>query len=88
MKIIISHTQSAIDPAATVPDERFPAVLKSLEDQYERAILAAFPDAEIFFNHADDNYSVLVLTDSVAWEIEEQVQSIMESVYETGTFWD
>lgn len=85
MKITIIHNQSVIDPAATVPDDRFPAVLADLERQYKEAILAEFPSAEIEFVPGDDPFQVYV---SIAdGSIEYHVQEILEEVYATGTFW-
>ena len=89
MKITISHTQSSIDPSATYTDEQFPNVLESLESEYEKAILAEYPDAEIEFKNEDSTYSVRVTQTGLddPSEIEDNVQRICESVFETGNFW-
>jgi len=86
MKITIIHNQSSIDPSATVPDANFPEVLADLERQYTRALLAEFPDADVEFRKGDDTHSVRVSDDDDG-SIAEEVQRILETVYETGTFW-
>ena len=86
MKIIITHNQSSIDPSATVPDANFPKVQTELERQYTRALLAEFPDADVEFREGSDTHSVRVSDDDDG-SIAEEVQRILETVYETGTFW-
>ena len=90
MKITISHDQDSIDPATTYSDEQFPAVQKSLESAYEKAIHAEYPDAEIEFTSPHNPmYGIRVngtgLDDPS--EIEFRLQEITESVFSTGNFW-
>lgn len=89
MKITISHDQSSIDPSATYSDEQFQAVREALESEYTAALTKAFPEAEMEFRSSSDTYSIRVtdtgLDDSC--EIEDEVQGICESVFETGNFW-
>jgi hypothetical protein len=89
MKITISHTQSSIDPSGTYSDEEFPAVRKALESEYEAALLAVYPDAEIEFVDADTTYSIRVTGTGLddPREIEENVQNLCERIFETGNFW-
>ena len=86
MKITITHKQSSIDPFATVPDADFSEVRADLERQYTAALLAEFPDANIEFLQGDDTHSVRVSDDDDG-SLGEEVQRILEAVYETGTFW-
>lgn len=90
MKITISHDISSIDPSATYSDEQFVEVLEALESEYENAILAEYPEAEIHFQDSSDTYSIRVTTTGLddPSEIEHNVQSICESVFETGNFWE
>lgn len=89
MKITISHTQSSIDPSATYSDDQFAEVLKSIEAEYENAILSEYPDAEIEFRNEDTTYSVRVTRTGMEdpSKIEDDVQRIVEDVYATGNFW-
>lgn len=89
MKITIYHTESSVDPGATVSLEDFPGVLDSLEAGYEKAIKAQYPEAEIEFRREDNTYSHRVAETGMddPREIEEDVQRILEGVYETGLFW-
>ena len=89
MKITISHDQSSIDPSATYTDEQFPAVREALESEYTAALTKAFPDAEIEFSNSSDTYSIRVTDTGLEdpREIEDEVQGICESVFETGNFW-
>ena len=50
------------------------------------ALLAEFPDANIEFLQGDDTHSVRVSDDDDG-SLGEEVQRILEAVYETGTFW-
>jgi hypothetical protein len=89
MKITISHTQDSIDPSATYTDEQFEEVLKNLESEYEKAILAAYPGVNINFNGSDSTYEIRVTETGMEdpSEIEASVQDICEWVFETGNFW-
>jgi hypothetical protein len=89
MKITISHTQSSIDPSGTYSDEEFPAVRKALESEYQAALLAEYPDAEIEFVDADTTYSIRVTSTGLddPRDIQDTVQGICEGVFETGNFW-
>ena len=89
MKIIISHTQSNIDPSSTYSGEAFPTVLAGLESEYSAALKITYPDAEIEFIDSDDTYSVKIGgtgTDDPS-EIEDDVSRICSDVFETGRFW-
>jgi len=90
MKITIYHTESSVDPAATLPADLIDATLSCLEREYEAAILASFPDAEIDFRREDNTYGHEITDidgdcydDAMRW-----VQEILEGVYETGAFWN
>ena len=92
MKITIRHDQSSIDPSATYTDEQFPEVLAALETQYREAILAAYPDAEIEFEDSTDTNCLVVKNSNAEsfadqQEIEDNIQRITETVFETGLFW-
>ena len=89
MTITIRHDQSSIDPSATYTDEQFPQVKESLEREYTKAILAEYPDAEIEFEDSTDT-NWLVVKDAELddpSEIEDNIQRITETVFETGLFW-
>jgi hypothetical protein len=90
MKITISHDQSTIDPSATYSEAEFAKVQKQLETEYERAIRAEYPNAEIDFDHnLSTTYSVKVtgmgLDDPD--DVISDIQRICEGVFETGLFW-
>jgi len=89
MKITISHDQDSIDPSATYTDEQFEDVKAALETEYETAIKAEYPDAEIDFTGTDTTYSIRVTDNDLNdnCETEDNVQSIRERVFETGNFW-
>lgn len=89
MKITISHEQDSIDPSATYSEEQFVEVRKALEAEYKKAILAEYPEAEIDFSGTDTTYAIRVTGTGMddPSEIEDNVQSICESVFETGNFW-
>lgn len=89
MKLTIRHDQSSIDPSATYTDEQFAQVKKSLEREYTKALLAEYPDAEIEFEESTDTKSIVVKTSSLddPSEIEDNIQRICETVFETGLFW-
>jgi hypothetical protein len=89
MKITIRHDQSSIDPSATYNEEQFVQVKESLEREYRKAILAEYPDAEIEFEESTDTKSIVVKTSGLddPSEIEDNIQRITDSVFETGLFW-
>jgi hypothetical protein len=89
MKITITHDQSSIDPSATCSDEQFEQVRQALEAEYELAILAEYPNAEIEFAVSSDTYAIRVTESGMddPSDIEDNVQRICECVYETGNFW-
>lgn len=89
MKITIRHDQSSIDPSATYTDEQFAQVKKSLEREYTNAIIAEYPDAEIEFEDSADTKFIVVKTIDLDdhSEIEDNIQRITETVFETGIFW-
>ena len=89
LKITISHDQDSIDPSATYADEQFEEVRAALEAEYETAILAEYPEAEIDFGGTDTTYAIRVTGTGMddSSEIEDNVQHICETVFETGKFW-
>ena len=89
MKITIRHDQSSIDPSATYTDEQFAQVKESLEREYTKAILAEYPDAEIEFEESTDTKSIVVKTSGLddPSNIEDNIQRVTETVFETGLFW-
>ena len=89
MKIIISHDQSTIDPSGNYTEDKFADVRYALEEEYEAAIEAEYPDADIDFSGTDTTYSVRVTgtgMDDPAL-IERVIQNICEGVFEDGNFW-
>jgi hypothetical protein len=87
MKITISHDQSTIDPSGAYNEADFAEVQKRLETEYERAIKAEYPDAEIEFD--DKLYPIRITGTGVddPREIQADIQRICEEVFETGLFW-
>lgn len=89
MNITIYHTESSVDPAATVPADQIDETLTNLEWQYEAAILAAYPGAEVNFRREDNTYGHEI--DGLDYDAHDdamrEVQDILEQVYETGNFW-
>jgi hypothetical protein len=84
MKITIYHTESSVDPAATVPAApMIDAMLTRLEREYEAALLAEYPGAEIEFRREDNTHGFEI--DGL--DIMDEVHRILEDVYETGNFW-
>ena len=88
MKITISHDQESIDPAAVYSDEDFPEIKTALEKEYAEALAGAYPDADVVFG-SDTTYEVRVTETDMddPSEIEDDVQTICEAVFETGGFW-
>lgn len=82
MKIIITHDESTIDPAATYTPDQFPAVRESLEREYTKELLKAFPEAEVCFQ-SGSGFPIQVDD----YELRSAVQSIVEDVWDTGNFW-
>jgi len=64
-------------------------VKASLEKHYTQAILAEYPDAEIEFEDSTDTHCLVVKTSGLddPSEIEDNIQRIIETVFETGLFW-
>jgi len=89
MKITIRHDQSSIDPSATYTDEQFPQVKSALEREYTKAILAEYPEAEIEFEDSTDTHCLIVKNTGLddPSEIEDNIQRLTETVFETGNFW-
>jgi hypothetical protein len=89
MKITISYDQSTIDPSATYSEAEFADVQKRLEAEYERAIRAEYPDAEIKIADNVTTYDIRVTGTGLddPREIEADIQRICEEVSETGLFW-
>lgn len=89
MKITIRHDQNSIDPSATYTDEQFAQVRESLEREYTKDILAEYPDADIEFEESTDIKSIVAKTSGLddPSEIEDSIQRITETVFETGLFW-
>jgi len=89
MKITIRHDQSSIDPSATYSEEQFTEVKESLENEYTNAILTEYPDAEIQFEDSTDTNCLVVKDTGLddPSKIEDNIQRICETVFETGLFW-
>ena len=90
MKIKITHDQNSIDPSATYSDEQLLTVESALEVEYEAALRKLFPNAEIEFSYGDSDGKDIVVTDTgldAPYDIEDDVQRMCESVFETGNFW-
>ena len=89
MKIVISHGQDSIDPSGIYSDDRFEVVKKSLESEYETAILKEHPGAEIDFGGNDSTYAIRVWSSQDdPSEKEIDIQRICEEVFEKGNFWE
>lgn len=86
MNIIIRHDETSVDPSATYTAEQFEQVITALEAEYEKALRAEYPDADIEFERRDDTYS-LVVRGTEDQEVQYDVQRILETVFETGNFW-
>ena len=84
MKITISHDQTSIDPSAVYSDELYAEVVARLESEYTKAFSKAYPEAEIEFGN-DTTYGVRVT--GADRDVDYDVQTICESVFETGLFW-
>ena len=82
MQIIITHDESTIDPHATYTPDEFPAVRESLEREYAKELLKAFPDATVCFQYGS---GFPIQVDD--YELRSAVQSIVEDVWATGNFW-
>ncbi len=89
MKITISRNQATTDPSATCSEAEFAEIQKRLETEYERAIRAEYPDAEIEFSDNVTTYSIRVTDTGLddPREIEADIQRICDGVFETGLFW-
>jgi hypothetical protein len=87
MKITISHDQTTIDPSATYNEADFADVQKQLETEYERAIRAEYPDAEIEFDGTAYDIRVTGTGLDDPRETQAEIQRICEEVFETGLFW-
>lgn len=89
MNITIYHTASSVDPAAIVPADQIDETLTNLERQYEAAILAAYPGAEINFRREDNTYGheITGIDGDSYDDAMREVQDIMEKVYLVGDFW-
>ena len=90
MNITITHDQNSIDPSATYSDDQFIEVQSSLESEYLKNLKKEFPDAEIDFCHGDSGGKDIAVTGTglnYPYDIEDEVQRICESVFETGNFW-
>lgn len=89
MKITIFHSQSTIDPAASISDAAFPAFRAELECQYTAAINAEYPDADVrFVDHDPAGNGVEIdggdETGDIAWEIAAITGRVLESVFATA----
>lgn len=90
MRITIYHTESSVDPGATVPADQIDETLDRLEDEYLIALSGAYPLAEVEFRREDNTYGheITGMTDGGECDdAMEDVQRILETVYETGAFW-
>lgn len=91
MKIIITHDQSSIDPAATYSDEEFQSVIASLERNYLEELSKEYPGAEVEFvrqNCCGNGIDVFGTGLDDPFSIEDHVQSVCEDVYSTGNFYN
>jgi radical SAM superfamily enzyme len=89
MNITIFHTESSIDPAATVPADQIDETITNLERQYEASILAAYPGAEINFRREDNTcgHEIVGLDYDAHEDAMSTVQDILEQVYGAEGFW-
>jgi hypothetical protein len=89
MTITIFHTESSVDPAATVSADLIDETITNLESQYEAAIIAMYPGAQVNFRREDNTYGHEI--DGLDYDAHEdamrEVQDILEQVYEAGDFW-
>lgn len=86
MKITIIHDVWSIDPHATYAPEEFPAVRESLEREYTKELLKAFPHAQVYFE-SGSGLSAYCLRVEGGEEERSTVQAILEDVWSTGNFW-
>lgn len=90
MKITIYHTESSVDPGATVPADQIDETLNRLEGEYLVALSQAYPLADVDFRHEDHTYGHEITGINDGGEYDDamdDVQRILETVYETGNFW-
>jgi len=90
MKVTIYHTESSVDPVATVGADQIDKLLANLEREYETQILAAYPETEIEFRREDNTCGHEITNiDPDAYDYAmREVQDILEQVYENGNFWE
>lgn len=86
MKITIIHDESSIDPHATYTPEEFPAVRESLEREYTKELLKAFPHAQVYFESGSGPVTYCLQVEGGEEHIS-TVQTILEDVWATGNFW-
>ena len=89
MTITIFHTESSVDPAATVSADLIDETITNLESQYEAAIIAMYPGAQVNFRREDNTYGHEIdgLDHDAHNDAMCEVQDILEQVYEAGDFW-
>jgi hypothetical protein len=89
MTITIYHTESSVSPIMPILTDDIEETLTNLEREYEAAILAAYPGAEINFRREDNTYGHEI--DGLDYDDHDdamrEVQDILERVYEAGNFW-
>ena len=86
MNITIRHNQESIDPSATYTEDEFNEVKLALEIEYEKAILAEYPEANIEFSDVE-TYALMVQGADDDGRSEDAIHDICERVFETGNFW-
>jgi hypothetical protein len=89
MTITIYHTESSVSPIMPILTDDIEETLTNLERQYEAAILAAYPGAEINFRRKDNTYGheITGIDGDSYDDAMREVQDIMEQVYLAGNFW-
>jgi hypothetical protein len=89
MKITINTSDASFDPAATCTEKQLAASLAAYGREIEDALASAFPGAAIFHEIGDFTYghSIEGLDGDDYTAAMDEVQRIIEGIYETGNFW-
>ena len=89
MTITIYHTASSVSPIMPILTDDIEETLTNLERQYEAAIIAMYPGAEVNFRREDNTYGHEI--DGLDYDAHKdamrEVQDILEQVYDAGDFW-
>ena len=91
MKITINTSTASFDPAATCTEQQLAESVAAYGKEIESALTAAFPGAVIEHNVRPDDVTYCHGVDGLDGDdysdAMDEVQRILERVYETGNFW-